>query len=133
MGPVRNGLSGGLNNITRTAREHLASACPAQAPELPRMTRAQFEACSKTKLEELARRQGVAGWHGMRKDELIHALLIKARNKQRAALRKLKKATPPRNGRVKAPVHAPVQKAVARNTSGTPTAEEQVESSKYDV
>ncbi|HZY83820.1 MAG TPA: DUF4912 domain-containing protein [Gemmataceae bacterium] len=97
------------------------------------MTRAQLESWSKPKLEEVARRQGVAGWHGMRKDELVQALLLKARNKRRADARKLKKSTPPRKSQPRPPVHAPVQKAAARNTSGAPTAEEQVESSKYDV
>ena len=35
------------------------------------MTRDQLQACTKNKLIELARQQKVAGWHGMRKDELI--------------------------------------------------------------
>ncbi len=100
------------------------------------MTRAQLEAWGKPKLEELARRQGVAGWHGMRKDELIRALLARAKSKARAKARQIAKAArpqPPRKSRPKPPLHAPVQKAAARNTSGAPTAEEQVESSKYDV
>jgi hypothetical protein len=99
------------------------------------MTRAQLEAFSKAKLEERARRQGIPGWHGMRKDELITALLTRDRNRRRAEARKLKKAEmlARSRSRPRAAVHAPVQKAAARNTSGTPTAEEQVESSKYDV
>jgi hypothetical protein len=76
------------------------------------MTRDQLHACTKKQLADLARRKGVPGWHHMRKDELVLALSAPERGR---ASRKL----------------APVQKAAARNTSGSP--EEVVESSKYDV
>jgi hypothetical protein len=88
------------------------------------MTRDQLQACTKKVLAGMARQQGIAGWHGMRKEELVLALEANA-------------STPPRRTRsqprVGAPLHAPVQPAAARNTSGSPSPEEQVESSKYEV
>jgi hypothetical protein len=79
------------------------------------MTRDQLHAYTRKQLADLARRQQVPGWHGLRKDELIRALALHYRRQRRRAARKA----------------APVQRAAARNTSGSP--EEQVESSKYDV
>jgi hypothetical protein len=78
------------------------------------MSRAQLLACTKKELIELARRAEIPGWHGMRKEELVEAL-----HKHAAKLRRRKPA-------------APVQTAAARNTS-TSTAEEQVESAKFDM
>jgi hypothetical protein len=79
------------------------------------MTRVQLLACTRKQLADMAREQGVLGWHAMRKDELVTALEARRRRLSRkAAARK---------------VLAPVQQAAARNTSP----EEQVESSKYDV
>jgi hypothetical protein len=80
------------------------------------MTRDQLLGCTKKELAAMARDEGVAGWHAMRKDELVAAL-------ETCARRPRKKPAP-------APTHpAPVQRAAARNTSP----EEQVESSKFDV
>src|SRR5262245_35784237 len=84
------------------------------------MTRDQLQACSKKALADMARREGIAGWHGMRKEELIFALVDHARRARRKAARL-----------ARARLHAPVQRAAARNTTGSP--EERVESSKYDV
>jgi hypothetical protein len=83
------------------------------------MTPEQLQTCTRRTLAELARRQGIAGWHSMRKDELVQALA-----QEPAETRKRRR---------KPPV-APTQVAAARNTSGSgvPTPEEQVESSKYD-
>ena len=39
-----------------------------------RMTRDQLQACTKKTLLNLARQQGITGWHGMTKDELVSAL-----------------------------------------------------------
>lgn len=83
------------------------------------MTREQLQACTKRTLAEMAKNQGVAGWHGMRKEELVEAL-------EEKPPRSRKKLGPPQ-------VKAPVQTAVARNTSGSPSPEEQIESSKYDT
>jgi hypothetical protein len=72
----------------------------------------QLKACSKKVLAEMARKKGVAGWHDMRKQELVEAL---------ATDPKAKNARPQ------------PQRGAARNTSSSPSAEEQVERSKYDV
>ncbi len=69
---------------------------------------------TRKQLADMARAKGIAGWHGMRKDELVEALAGRA---------------PPKG---KAPRPQP-QRGAARNTSSTATAEEQVERSKYDV
>src|SRR4051812_19913082 len=110
------------------------------------MTRDQLQACTKKTLADMAREAGVAGWHGMRKDELILALeefgrksrkrtrptavapVPKASDAKESAGRK---ASAPETSKKK--VIAPVQKAAARNTSGNPSPEEQVENSKFDV
>src|SRR5262249_31469950 len=80
------------------------------------MTRDQLRARTKKELADLARKKGVAGWHGMTKGELVQAL---GRLAKRPA-----KSKPAR------PRH---QVAAARNTSINGSAEEQVERSKYDV
>src|SRR5437588_9668157 len=96
-------------------------------PELFRMTREQLHTCTKKDLAAMARQQGIAGWHGMSKDELVRALEARA-HKAKKSDRASKNPTSARN---RAP--APVQAAAARNTTGAPTAEEEVETSKYDV
>ncbi len=103
------------------------------------MTREQLQASSKKALTELARQQNIAGWHGMRKEELVSALQHKARLQGRKERRAARRSTQPSPSRplvvgkspLKSASRAPVQTAAARNTSGGP--EEQVESSKYDV
>jgi hypothetical protein len=83
------------------------------------MNRNQLQSCTKQVLIDLARKKGVAGWHGMRKEELIEALAAIKNNSSR------------KKPRVAQPQP---QKAAARNTSGgTSSAEEQVERSKFDV
>jgi hypothetical protein len=79
------------------------------------MTRDQLQACTKKKLIELARQQGVVGWHGMNKEELVAVLL----NRPRRSLRNR--------------LAAPLQTTAARDTSTTTSDEEQVEDSKYNV
>lgn len=86
------------------------------------MNRDQLLACTRKELADLARERGVSGWHGMRKDDLIRALLAVDR-----------RLTPPAAANPTRPIHAPLQKAAARNTSASPSPEERVESSKYDV
>ncbi len=81
------------------------------------MTRDELRGCTKKTLMDLARQQGIPGCHQMRKGELIEALAA------RKPASRLRKATRP----------APVQTAAARNTSTAPTAEEEVERSKFDV
>jgi hypothetical protein len=74
------------------------------------MTRDQLQAFTRKQLADMARQQGILGWHAMRKEELLVALKEQARKDRR-----------------KKNSHAPVQKAVARNTSAS------AEESKYDV
>jgi hypothetical protein len=81
------------------------------------MTRDQLQACTKKKLIELARQQGVLGWHGMTKDELVSALTKRPRSHRPSPSRR----------------SLPLQTTAARDTSNTATDEEQVESSKYNV
>jgi hypothetical protein len=85
------------------------------------MTRDQLQACTKKDLIDMAREHGVSGWHGLRKEELVVALVEQSRKERRRARAALVKTA------------APVQTAAARNTSGAPSPEEQVESSKFDV
>ena len=88
------------------------------------MTKDRFQARSKKALVDLARKKGITGWHGMRKEELVAALtrLSSPRHKSKTL-------------RTSAAKHARSrpQAAAARNTNGTSSAEEQVERSKYDV
>jgi hypothetical protein len=130
------------------------------------MTRDQLHACTKKTLARMARKQGIIGWHGMTKDQLVHALArsraakpaVKpvARTKSARFLKAAKavkdalngkavngkavhgKAKSHLNGKAKPHVNGkakrhPVQSAAARNTSGTATPEEQIESSKFDI
>jgi hypothetical protein len=74
------------------------------------MTRDQLELRTKKELAHLARKKGIAGWHAMRKEELLEAL------------------APSRHSKKKKPIRSRPQAAAARNTS-----EQEVESSKYNV
>ena len=76
------------------------------------MTRDQLQARTKKELAELARKKGVAGWHTMRKEDLVEALAPVARGKKKK----------------QKPARVRPQTAAARNTS-----EQEVESSKYNV
>lgn len=87
------------------------------------MTRVQLQALTRKRLAGMARDRGIVGWHGMKKEELVLALLEKPA--------RLSKKISSSNGKF-SPVAVPVQRAAARNTSG-PTPEEQIESSKYDT
>jgi len=79
------------------------------------MTVNQLKACTKKLLADLARKKGIAGWHAMRKEELLAAL-----TSQRPVQRSRRNA-----------VRVERQRSAARNTSAN--GEEQVERSKYDV
>jgi hypothetical protein len=86
------------------------------------MTRDQLKARTKKVLAGMARKQGIAGWQTMQKEELVKALLAVASPRRRA---KVRVAAP------KSPRPQP-QRAAARNTSGA-TAEEEVERSKFET
>jgi hypothetical protein len=87
------------------------------------MSKQKLQEQSKKQLLELARKKGVAGCSTMNKEELIAALAPKPRVLKSAAAAKTKKSAP----------RTQPQRAAARNTNGTSTAEEQVERSKFDV
>ncbi len=90
------------------------------------MTKDNLRGRTKKVLAEMARKKRIAGWQSMSKDQLVSALSKPARP-ARKVVAKRKASTAPR----KRPL--PTQVAAARNTSQSPTAEEQVESSKYEV
>ncbi len=123
----------GTSSCNRDVAGETFSDCPAgQALELFHMTLDKLQSHTKKQLADMARRQGISGWHGMRKEELVQALV-----KHASRPAKPEKKTPlPRTAVKAAQVttttvkqRPPVQRAAARNTS----AEEQVERSKYDV
>jgi hypothetical protein len=78
------------------------------------MTRDELQACTRKQLRDLARTEGIAGGHAMRKEELVEALVAHFRRVRRR----------------KANHAAPLQTAAARDTS---TAEEEVERSKFET
>lgn len=92
---------------------HLHGALFGSAREWQGMTRRQLQACTKKTLIDLARKQGVAGWHGMTKEELVSAL----ENPRLSSLAAIPKR----------------MTAAARDTSNAPSGEEQVGSSKFSV
>jgi hypothetical protein len=118
------------------------------------MTTDQLKALSKKELTDLARRKSVAGWQAMGKEELVKALSAQAKRPKRSAPKPVvgkakatrAKAAKPKTAKSttrkeitvktktrKALIRAKAQTAAARDTSATPSVEEQVESSKYDV
>ena len=94
----------------------------------------QLQDYSKKQLIDLARKRGIAGWHGMRKEELVEALIsqqaapqaAQSRNGTNHALRNGKETMTRKQG-------ARPQVAAARSTSNGTSGEEVVERSKYDV
>src|SRR5262249_50049994 len=100
----------------------------ASAWELSGMTKENLQARTKKVLAEMARKKRVAGWQAMSKDELVSALSKPARRVSAGKVGAKRKAAAPTRKR-----RLPTQVAAARNTSQSPTAEEQVERSKYEV
>jgi hypothetical protein len=98
------------------------------------MTKHNLEARTKKVLAEMARRERVAGWRAMSKEELVSALSKQARpSRTRKVVAKRKVAATRKVAA--APRKRPLQTqvAAARNTSPSNSAEEQVERSKYEV
>jgi hypothetical protein len=83
------------------------------------MSKDKWQERSKKDLADLARKRGIVGWHGMRKEDLVDALAAHAaaRARARSNKKKLNHRTRP-------------QLAAARNTASN---EEKVERSKFDV
>src|SRR5437762_2148491 len=97
----------------------------------------QLQARSKNELIALARKKGVEGWHGMRKEELVAALTKALRRPVKVAARPTVAAKPHVNGNgavrhvVGRSVRPRPQRAAARSTSAPASpAEEQAERSK---
>jgi hypothetical protein len=99
--------------------------------ELRRMTTKKLQGCSKQELAALARKKGIAGWHGMRKEQLLDALAMQSEIK----VSKNGHASTNGNGKAKRKSKhaARPQLAAARSTSSGSSAEETVERSKFDV
>src|SRR3954453_6971952 len=107
------------------------------------MTSNHLHARSKRELAAIARKRGIAGWHDMRKDELLQALDTRQTRKPSkpapasAARRTVKPVVKVPVKFVAKPVAKPIvkpQRAAARDTtSGNPTPEETVERAKFDV
>ena len=86
------------------------------------MSKEKLQARSKQDLADLARKKGISGWHGMRKEELVAALLAAEKTPAKS------------KAQVKKPVvRSRPQTAAARKTDGVTSPEEQVESSKFDI
>jgi hypothetical protein len=104
------------------------------------MTNDKSKGRSKKAPAQLARKKGISGHQATSKSQLAHALAKPPRRAKAAKPSRRSKTVLARNGingtrvlhRGKAPMAQP-QQAAARNTNGTPSAEEQVERSKFDV
>jgi hypothetical protein len=94
------------------------------------MKKDQLQAQTKQALIALARKMGIEGWHGMRKEELIAALVPAGRRKAKPARARTTRVSTA----VQRPARPQTQRAAARNTAAPASpAEEQAERSKYDV
>jgi len=89
------------------------------------MSKEKWQALSRKELLEIARKNGIVGCGGMKKDELLAALVKQDKAKARA-----KRKTP---SRVKSKTRSQPQHAAAHFTNGTSSVEEQIERSKFDV
>src|SRR5581483_3002181 len=82
----------------------------------------QLQARTKSELVALARKKGIEGWHGMRKEELVAALAgparqakpVRTRTIKAARLQPQRSARPQPAGRA---VRPQTQRAAARSTS----------------
>jgi hypothetical protein len=104
------------------------------------MTNDKLKAQSKKVLALRARKKGISGYQAMSKRQLVKALAGQQRRAKAAVASHRPKTIAARVNGTKAHqarrakvVRAQPQRAAARNTNGTPSAEEQVERSKYDV
>ncbi len=63
------------------------------------ITAASFTSRTTKELAEIAKKKGIRGWHAMRKDQLVQALIVLERGKaasKRSAASSAKKVTPPK-------------------------------------
>lgn len=82
--------------LGRMARAEAAASCKHRGKN-QRMTSASLKEKPVRDLARLAKQHGVAGWHAMRKDQLIRALVRKARTRPPVAAARCN-AIPVRNG-----------------------------------
>jgi hypothetical protein len=102
------------------------------------MSSDRLQGLSKKELAELARKKGIAGWHGMSKEELVRSLQLAARRAKSKVKPKVKQKTAAASKVRRKPIAAVKtrsrhQLSAAHKTNGSISAEEQVERSKYDV
>jgi len=95
------------------------------------MTSKKLQALSKKQLADLARKNGIAGWHEMRKGDLVEALLALQDRASTSAANSASHAPTSRKPKVPAKEQARLQPAAARNNANG--GEETIERSKYDV
>jgi hypothetical protein len=95
------------------------------------MTPKELQGLSKKQLANMAKKQGIAGWQGMGREDLMYALATVL------GIRLPRNSVPqvgrPGQSRLKAKHRPRPQLAAARNTSNGTSAEETVERSKFDV
>ncbi|MGF1580092.1 MAG: DUF4912 domain-containing protein, partial [Gemmataceae bacterium] len=107
------------------------------------MTRKELQDCTRKELAGMARDQGIAGWHGMRKDELVDALAAQSRKRNRSKPKpgsqnsstatKSKSATE-KSSQARKMSHPRLQTAARDTTNNTgASAEETIESSKFEL
>ncbi|MGE0529314.1 MAG: DUF4912 domain-containing protein, partial [Bdellovibrionales bacterium] len=85
------------------------------------MKKKDLQGLTRKELADMARDQGISGWHAMKKDELVEVLLSQTRKRKEKVLSNSGSA------------RSRPQKAAARNTSNGSSLEQQIESAKYDV
>lgn len=87
------------------------------------MTTSSLQACSHKDLAQMARKGGVPGWHSMRKDQLVKALVVAARAKASKSRAAKKTAAPSRRAVAKRPAErTPVanpRRVAARKATST--------------
>ena len=90
------------------------------------VTAASLKTCSLKDLAEMAKSRGIRGWHGMKKEELVRALLAEARRKAaaKASKRPTKEiAAKPPVARAKAPAKpSPALATMSRRPAPAPAA-----------
>lgn len=101
------------------------------------MTKNKLQGRSRKELADIAKKKGIAGSHGMRKEELLAALNRQPKNGKslRVKASSPKVIAKPSNQRRSKSIVRPQISAATRNKNGNGShcGEEQVERSKYDV
>src|SRR5229473_7787320 len=93
------------------------------------MIKEKLQRLSKTELVNRAKKKGIAGYRSLKKEELIDVLAARAVKKAKIAEKHKKTAKAAK----KSPPRARPQLSAAHTNGTGASAEEQIESSKYDV